>query len=176
MNNLSEIYLITEELLKLYSNITRNVGVNKVFPYVGLAQSFYIQPILGKPLLEELQIQIADNTLTDVNKALILKLAPALSLWTEFLALRGLAYTITEKGITKESSDNSDPISDKDLVVWKTETENMAEMATTLLKEYLCECRDNYPLLPSDICCKKVKRHSHIFFPKEESQCGCGCK
>lgn len=174
MKQLNDIYLITEELLKLYSNITRNVGINKVMPYIGLAQSFYIMPILGKPLMEELQLQIADNALTDTNKALILKIAPSLSLWCEFLAIRGLAYSITQKGVTKENSDNSTALSEKELSEWKAETENMAEMATKQLKDYLCECSELYPLYPKDNCCENVPRHSHIYFPDQgRGKCGC---
>jgi hypothetical protein len=45
-----------------------------------------------------------------VNKALVIKIAMPLSLWTEFLAARALAYTITEKGITKEHSENSEAL------------------------------------------------------------------
>lgn len=177
MKNLSEVYLITEELLKLYSNVTRNVGVNKVYPYIGLAQAFYLTPILGKPLLEELQIQVSEGTISDPNKALLLKIAPALALWTEYLGLRGLAYSITEKGITKEHSDNSESIDAKEIAEWKEETKTYAELATQQLKDFLCDCQENYPLFPKDSCkCHNTPRQSQIYFPKREKSCGCGCK
>jgi hypothetical protein len=36
MNTLAQTYLINEELLKLYSDLTRNVGIDKVIPYVAM--------------------------------------------------------------------------------------------------------------------------------------------
>lgn len=39
---LIETMLISEELLKLYSPISKNVSVDKVLPFVYLAQNYYI--------------------------------------------------------------------------------------------------------------------------------------
>lgn len=138
-------YIINEELLKLYSNISRNVGVDKVIPYLNLSQPFYIVPILGQPLFDELVGQINTDTLTEVNKALILKIAPPLSLWTDYLAVRSLPFTITQKGITKEKSENSESISKDELGYYLEGIKESAEMATKLLVEYLCKCMHNYP-------------------------------
>lgn len=87
---LGETLIISEELLKLYSPISKNVGVDRVYPFVHLAQPYYILPIIGKPLMEELQQQVEDDSLTEENKALILKIAMPLAMWTSYLAVRGL--------------------------------------------------------------------------------------
>ncbi len=152
-NKLGEIIIINEELFKNYSNVSRNVGVDKVFPYLQLAQPFYIIPIIGDPLLFELQTQIAHDNLTDLNKALILKVAPALSLWTDYLAARSLAYGINEKGITKSSSENSEPINEKELAEYIHSIRETAEMASQLLVKYLCRCASSYPLWAPDSDC-----------------------
>lgn len=184
-NKTNDIIIINEELFKLYSNCSRNVGVDKVIPYINLAQPFYILPILGEPLLNELQEQIAEDKLTEENKSLILKIAPSLALWTDYLALRGLAYSITQKGITKEKSENSESISEKELGEWKLDIKNQAELASELLVKYLCSCQLLYPLWkPSDNCgCNKyeetegtakVEKKFTIYFPnKTENKCGC---
>ena len=57
-SKLNEVFLIDEELLKNYSNMSRNVGVDKVIPYINLAQPMYVEPVLGTALMEELQMQI----------------------------------------------------------------------------------------------------------------------
>lgn len=188
MKKLSEVFLISEELLKLYSDISRNVGVDKLVGYLNLAQPFYIEPILGLPLMQELQEQIASDSLTALNKALILKIAPCLSLYTQYLAIRGLSYTITQKGVTVENSENSRSINEHELECWRNEILSEAEMAKELLIKYLCNCRDNYPLwFPSNDCnCEKFKpkggsaslKHEfgHIYFPNKIKECGdCGC-
>lgn len=154
---LNTTFLIDEELLKMYSVMTRNVGVDKVLPYINLSQPFFIQPVLGDSLMYELQLQISENTLTDLNKGLILKIAPALALWTDYLAARSLAYTVTAKGITKEKSENSESLDDKELAEYIHSIRENAEMATELLVEYLCKCQDSYPLWrpKSDCDCSK---------------------
>lgn len=153
----STTYLISEDLLKTYSNMTRNVGVDKIVPYINLSQPFYIEPVIGTPLMFELQSQIATDTLTEVNKALILKIAPALALWTDYMAARFLSYTITQKGITKEHSENSEALNEKELGYYIHNLRENAEQATELLVKYLCACRENYPLWKpsSDCLCDK---------------------
>ena len=58
---LSEILLIDETNLKLWSPISKNVSVDRIFPFVTLAQEFYLSDVLGQPLKEELQQQVADD-------------------------------------------------------------------------------------------------------------------
>lgn len=152
-NKLGEIIIINEELFKNYSNVSRNVGVDKVFPYLQLAQPYYIENILGEPLLFELQTQIAQDNLTELNKALILKVAPALSLWTDYLAARSLAYSFTAKGLTKEKSENSESLNDKELAEYIHAIREQAEMASQLLVKYLCRCASSYPLWAPDSDC-----------------------
>lgn len=182
---LGETLLISEELLKLYSPISKNVGVDRIFPFVHLAQPYYIVPILGQPLTEELQEQIEEDTLTEENKALILKIAMPLAMWTSYLSTRGLAYSFTQKGISKEKSENSEPIAEKELGEYILSLKNQAEMATELLIAYLCNCQELYPLWkPSANCnCSKyvggegensIQYKDLIYFPNN-SKPSCGC-
>lgn len=184
---LGETLIISEELLKLYSPISKNVGIDRIFPFVHLAQPYYIQPILGKPLMEELQEQVDNNTLTTENKALILKVAMPLAMWTSYLAVRGLGYSFTQKGLTKEKSENSESVNEKEMGEYILSLKNQAEMATDLLISYLCGCKELYPLWrPSVECnCQKYEPtegdnhntfHNLIYFPnKVKDDCGCGC-
>lgn len=188
MNKLSQIPLISSEMLQLYSDIARSVGTDKLFPYVTLAQPFYIEPVLGSPLTAELTLQISNGNITQPNQALLLKIAPVLALYTQYLGIRGLAYSIVEKGLVKLKSENSEPLSDKELAQFIFSTKENAEMAKELLIKYLCECQDQYPLWrPENDCgCDKyikkpdegstsVDMETHIYFPKK-SKNSCGCK
>ena len=42
---LGETLLISEELLKLYTPLSKNVDVDKVYPYLHLAQPYYLEPV-----------------------------------------------------------------------------------------------------------------------------------
>ena len=142
---LGETLLISEELLKLYSPLSKNVGIDRIFPFVHLAQPYYITPIIGQPLLEELQEQIDNDSLTTENKALIIKIAMPLAMWTTYLAVRGLGYSFTQKGVTKEKSENSESLSEKEMGEYILSLKNQSEMASELLIKYLCHCKDLYP-------------------------------
>ena len=185
-SKMGETLLISEELLKLYSPLSKNVSVDKVFPYLHLAQPYYINPILGDALMNELQYQIEEDELTDANKALIIKIAMPLSLWATYLALRSLTYSVTEKSIVKEHSDNSESIDYKELGTFIDDVKNKAEMATELLIKYLCKCQELYTKwMPETTCnCEKYLPTSGsteqiikplIYFPNKKSN-GCdGC-
>ena len=187
MKKLGETLLISEELLKLYSPISKNVGIDRVYPFIHLAQPYYITPILGQPLTEELQIQIENNTLTQENKALILKIAMPLAMWTSYLATRSLGYSMTQKGITKEKSENSEAINEKEMAEYILSLKNQAEMAQELLIAYLCNCRDLYPNWKPQVECncnkyEPTEGDNHrtfknlIYFPiSPVDDCGCGC-
>lgn len=178
--------LISEELLKLFSPLSKNVSVDKVYPFIYLAQEYYIAPILGDALLFELQAQIDADELTDVNKALILKIAMPLSMYSTYLAMRSLTYSVTEKSLTKEKSENSETIDYKELGTFLEDIKNKAEMATELLIKFLCKCQDNYPLWrPSNECkCSDYlptsgdtlnEKEYTMFFPNKKTN-GCnGC-
>lgn len=186
---LTDTFLVSEELLKLHSPISRNVDVEKIVPFLTISQPYYIEPILGTALMEELQSQVESGDITEENKALLLKIAPALSNWTTYLALRSLAYSITEKSITKEHSENSEALTEKELGEFILSTKNLAEMSTKLLIRYLCRCADLYPLWrpPAETCkCSEYGDtdgsaepvfKSVVYFPNKKKSNGCneGC-
>lgn len=183
---LGETIIISEELLKLYSPLSKNIDVDKVYPYLHLAQQYYLEDILGLSLLEELQYQVENDCLTEENKALILKCAPVLSNYACYLALRSLAYSVTEKSITLEKSENSQPISEKELGEFILSLKQTCEMHKEVLIKYLCRCSLTYTLWrPLENCnCQKyipkdgsadVDKSFTVYFPNKKKD-GCdGC-
>lgn len=146
-------YLIDEEMLKTYSIMTRNTGVDKIISYLLLAQDYYMENILGVPLMFELKTQVSTDTLTEANKALIVKMAPCLAAWTDFLAARSLSYSATQKGLTAEASENSRSLNEKELAYYIHNLRETATMAQDMLVKYLCRCQDQYPLWRPDSDC-----------------------
>ena len=149
----STTYLIDEEMLKTYSIMTRNTGVDKIISYLLLAQDYYMENILGVPLMFELKTQVSTDTLTEANKALIVKMAPCLAAWTDFLAARSLSYSATQKGLTAEASENSRSLNEKELAYYIHNLRETATMAQDMLVKYLCRCQDQYPLWRPDNDC-----------------------
>lgn len=183
---LGETLIISEELLKLYTPLSKNVDVDKVYPYLHLAQPYYLEPILGDALISELKTQVDSGEISEENKALILKCAPVIGYWATYLAMRSLAYSVTEKGITLEKSENSQPISEKELGEYILSIKQQAEMYTELLVKYLCRCQLTYPLwrenedchcekyVPTDGKAEQDLKFS-VYFPNKKKD-GCdGC-
>lgn len=173
---LGETLLISEELLKLYSPLSKNVDVDKIYPYLHLAQPYFVEPILGDALLTELQQQIDNDELTPENKALIIKIAPVLAYYATYLAMRSLTYSITEKGLTLEHSENSQTIDRNSLGDYILDIKNQAEMYAEILIKFLCRCALSYPLWrpQSDCHCEKynfqdgtaeVEKKFTVYFP-----------
>ena len=183
---MGETLIISEELLKLYSPLSKNVDVDKVYPFLHLAQQYYLEDILGISLLEELQYQVSNDCLTEENKALLLKCAPVLANYATYLALRSLTYSVTEKSLVKEHSENSESISRNELGDYILSLKETCEMHKEVLIKYLCRCSLTYPLWrPLEDCdCKKympndgtaeVEKKFVIFFPDKKKE-GCdGC-
>lgn len=182
---MGETLIISEELLKLYSPLSKNVDVDKIYPYLHLAQPYFVEPILGDALLTELQHQIDEDELTPENKALVLKVAPVLAYYATYLAMRSLSYSITEKGMTKEKSENSEPIGERELGEYILSIKQQAEMYAEILIKYLCRCALLYPLWrPEEDChCEKynftdgsaeVEKKFTVYFPNQKKGCD-GC-
>ena len=183
---MGETLIISEELLKLYSPLSKNVDVDKVYPFLHLAQQYYLEDILGISLLEELQYQVGNDCLTEENKALLLKCAPVLANYATYLALRSLTYSVTEKSLVKEHSENSESISRNELGDYILSLKEICEMHKEVLIKYLCRCALTYPLWrPLEDCnCQQyvptegsadVDRSFSVYFPNKKKGTCDGC-
>lgn len=180
MNN--EILLISRDALLQFSALSRNISDERIFPFVGLAQELHLKPILGIRLYQQLQEEVASGEIKPQNRALLLKIAPFLANDTHYLALRSLAYHSDEQGMTKHSSENSTPITEKELGQYRLELMGIVEECKKLLIDFLCDCREAYEWAPSEeiecLCKKRNVEHGTdglIYFPKKKTDCGCGC-
>lgn len=167
------ITLINEELFKLHSPITGNTDLTEFVPYLSIAQELYIAPILGESLMSELKLQISENSLTEANGDLMVKIAPALSFFAIYQGLPFHWATIVNKGITIRESENSKGIDIKDVAQLRRWIRDDAEIFVNLLADFLCSCKENYPLWKpdKDYCssCGQQSTHfdSGFYFPKK---------
>lgn len=144
--------LINEAYFKEFSPIPNNFNIRDIEPYFKVAEKIWVEPVLGTPLYEELLEQVNENTLTEENSTLLLVLYPYLSFAIVFECLPFLSYHISEVGITKGKSDNSDSISINDVNYINTHIRSQVEVMKTQLKKFLDEHSDNFPLYKPDNC------------------------
>ena len=143
--------LINKELLKRYSPFPQNYDLTEVMNYVDLAEKMYILPIIGNDFYEELTEQVESNTVTSENStALVEAIYPLLGFAVAYESLPFVYLHISEIGITRGKSDNSESASLKDLTLAQQHLKNQVQVRIEYAKHWLCEHQSYYQNL--EIC------------------------
>lgn len=155
---MADIYLnptlIDFSYFAAYSPVPTNFNWDDIRPFVSIAEEVWVVDIVGRKLYNELLEQVQNNNLTGENSTLLLKIYPYLSMAIVYESMPFLAYSITEKGITKGKSDNSDSITNSELSNMQNHIRTQLEVLKKMLKNFLNENSDCYPLFkPDDDCC-----------------------
>lgn len=137
--------LINESYLKKYSPLPKNYNMEEVMPFVHPAEIIWVEPILGTALYDELIQQVNDNQVTELNSTLLLNIYPYLAFAVVYQALPFIQFHISEVGVTKGKSDNSDSISNKDANYMSAHLRSMLEEMKKLLKKFLDDNSEFYP-------------------------------
>lgn len=146
-----EIAIINEDLFKENSPIRDNTNIAEFVPYIIIAQKMYIEPLIGRPLVREIQNAIAANIGPDHTpippriQALILEIAPCLSFYAVYQGLPFHWAGIQNKGITVADSENSKAITGNDLASLRAWLRTDAQAWADKLLQYLKGCRSDYP-------------------------------
>lgn len=191
-----EILIISEDLFKQNSAVGVNVDLEDWKPFILLSQKLYLRKILGRALLEELQLQIQAatviptpvvNPITPDNRALLIEIAPTLSFYSVYLGLPFQWAKIQNKGITALESENSKALDFTDVSKLQRGVNENAEAFAHDLISYLCGCASKYPKwAPAPgygcadrglTCCDgSTARYgkpydSGVFFPERKKSC-----
>lgn len=142
--------LITEEYFKTYSPISDNYNIKDIKPYFHVAEKLWIEPIIGTPLYEELLDEVEKNVVTPENATLLLNIYPLLAFAIVYESLPFVGYHLSQVGITRGKSENSEPVSINDVNYISTQLRNQCETMKMLLKKFLDEHAEHYPLYYAD--------------------------
>ena len=149
--------IINEKWLKEFSPIPLNYNMKELHNYIKLAETIWIEPIIGTEYYEELLDQVANNNVSEVNStALVEAIWPYLAFAVALEALPIMWAHISEVGITKGKSDNSDSLDLKDMTYMAQHLRTQVEARKDYCKKWLCERIDSFPTVD---CCG----------------CGCSC-
>ena len=147
--------LINSKWLKEFSPYPLNYNTKELDNYIKLSEAIWILPIIGREWYEELLKQVKTNTLTDANStALVEAIWPYLGFAVCYEALPMTWASVTETGIVKGHSDNSESLTLKDLTLVQQHLRNQVEARKDYCKQWLCEHSVSFPLIDC---------------------CGCGC-
>ena len=110
--------LMNKEYLKEYSLLPINFNTDEIWNFIPLAEQLHIVPIIGQEMYKELLDQVENNEVTPENASLLLQIYPFEGLAIMEVSMPYIAYHITEVGITKGSSENSDSVTTNEKTYW----------------------------------------------------------
>lgn len=104
------IYFITENYIKSKTPITQNVDVNEITPFIATVSDMRIQPILGTYFYNDILTKYNAQTLSADETTLVSKIQPVVAWYSASDAVFALTYQLKNKGLQKQSGDNSESV------------------------------------------------------------------
>lgn len=143
--------IINEKWLKEFSPIPLNYNAKELHNYVKLAETIWVLPLIGAKYYDELIDQVSKNQLTEANStALVEAIYPLLGFAVALEALPVMWAHISEVGVTKGKSENSDSLSLRDMTYVQQHLRTQVEVRKDFCKKWLCAHYTFYPNL--DVC------------------------
>lgn len=142
-----ESVLCTIEDLKRLTSIGNNVDVDVLWPHVLLAQQLFIEPVLGRPLYEDIISKFDNNELSGYTETLWSSyLVPCLAYCSWYNSSIFLNYKTNRTGINTHSSDVLTPLSTEEMSLYVERVNNFKTYWLNRLEDYLIDNADEFPL------------------------------
>ena len=140
---MAQVLFINRDDLVRFTSANGNIPTDRFIQYVFIAQEIQIQRFLGTELYNQLETKIANNNLAGHYLTLVTDyIKPALCHWAMVEYLPFAAYSISNNGIYKHTSENA-VNADKNEVDFLIEKERTtAQYFSNRLIDYL---QDNAP-------------------------------
>lgn len=138
--------LINAEYLKAYSMFPANYDLTDIENFIPIAEQIHIVPILGIALYDELIEQVTNNNLTPENSTLLLEVYKVEGISVLYESLPFVWAHVSQVGLTKGKSDNSDSIENKDMAYISTHIKSQLDYSKQYLVNWLDEYSSNFPL------------------------------
>ena len=131
------LFINRKDLVK-FTAMNGNVDTDSFIQYVKIAQDIHVQNYIGTDLYNKIQSDIIASSLTGDYLSLVTDyIKPMLIHWAMVEYLPFAAYTVSNKGVYKHSSENSENVS-KDEVDFLIEKErNTAQYYTERFISYM---------------------------------------
>jgi hypothetical protein len=143
---MAKALLITTADIPKHTALSGSVDVDLFVQFIAIAQDIHIERILGTDLLEKIQLDITNSTLTGVYLALntnFIKKTLLHYAMMEYLPFA--AYTIASKGIYKHNSENSQTAEKSEVDFLIEKERDLAENYATRLVDYICNNTSDFP-------------------------------
>lgn len=143
---MAKILFISEQYLKDNSQLDENVDVKLIRSTIYDCQRDYILPILGTDLYNKLVSDISGSSLSGNYLTLVNDyVAEALLKWCLFELQFILLYKMRNKNVSKQSSENSQPVDYTEHRYLMDRWKDKAEKRSQYVTDYLCANDDLFP-------------------------------
>lgn len=140
--------IINKSLLKKFSPFSLNYDLAEIMQYIDVTEKIWIIPIIGLSQYEELQEQVDNNDLTEENSTLLVEaIYPYLGFAVAYESLPLTWAHISEVGITKGKSDNSDSLDLKDMTYVQQHLRTQVEARKDFAIQWINDHIEHYPLI-----------------------------
>ena len=143
--------LISENYLKEYTNINKNVDMTILTPILQEVQDFYIIPLLGTNLYNEILSQVTTTTVTALNQTLLDLVIPCMLHYAKMEAMPDMKYRLMNKGVMIKNSENSSAADLSEIQFLMDRSKNKAEIYAQRVTNYLNRYVSSYPLYISNV-------------------------
>ena len=146
--------LINQKYFAKYSVLPINYNYDDIMTYEPIAIRIWIEPLIGRYLLEELEYEIENNQVSDANATLL----TTGGLWQYLctaMCYEGLPFLwarANEVGITLGESDTYKSVTIKDLTYIQDHLRRMLEVLKEQVLQFLCEHCQSYPTFDISVC------------------------
>lgn len=147
--------LINKSLLKKYSPYPLNYDLTEVMQYVDISEKIWIVKTIGYEQYNELCEQVKDNNLTPENATLLVEaIYPYLGFAVAYEALPLTWAKVSEVGVVKSSSDNSEPLTLKDMTYVSDHLRRQIEVRKDYAIQWIKDHIEYYPLISQCVSCE----------------------
>jgi hypothetical protein len=138
--------ILDNESIKRFSPISGALDDDKLTTYVEVAQDIHLQSYLGTQLYDAIQAHaIADTMPQDYTDLINNYIKPMLMRWTLVEFIPFAPYNVSNKGVFKGVSENSEVVSKAEVDVMVEKYEALALHYTKRLVDYLCDKSELFP-------------------------------
>lgn len=155
--------LMNKEYLKEYSLLPINFNTDEIWNFIPLAEQLHIVPIIGQEMYNELLDQVENNAVTPENASLLLQIYPFEGLAIMEVSMPYIAFHITEVGITKGSSENSDSVTTNDINYLTNYVRSQMVPYKERLIEFISQNSELYPNIKIEKKCEKQTTNGRVY-------------
>lgn len=144
---MNDITYCTIDDIKNYTPLSQNMAEEVITPFIKMAETFHLRPVLGTNLDNALMAMISGDTLSGASYTLVTEYIIPASVWYSYYeSIVSIWLRPSTKGLTKAFSDNSSSADKKDVEMFRQDAWDKAVEYTNRLIEYLNDNITTFPL------------------------------